>query len=288
MESLRPYSDLPTRIEPATTYSGVSTEEAYSLGSHPKCSTRVSMTKRKRGQKMSLLRRVMLFLATTVCVLQAVKLVDRRFFMTGAFGAASPASAALLPNALPEAQLYVDTPKRRGPTPTDLGLKERDDGLDLKVCGPAPNCFSTTPDDVAPEHFIEAWNPPSSKSAEEAWAEARSAVVEYKPGQQGIDGGGFKIVADDSRYLYAQFESLKKGYVDDLEIALGDRGLLVRSSSRVGYSDRGVNAKRLNALASCLREKGWNAPEITASTHPDYFALNAPSEQVPPSTAFRR
>ena len=51
------------------------------------------------------------------------------------------------------------------------------------------------------------------------------------------------------------FESLKNGYIDDLELAVVEGGakVLVRSSSRVGFLDFGVNAKRLNFLSSKLR-----------------------------------
>jgi len=50
----------------------------------------------------------------------------------------------------------------------------------------------------------------------------------------------------------------------------------VRSSSRLGYLDFGVNASRLNEISAKLRAQGWKAPEITAKTHPDYFAQNTP------------
>lgn len=64
----------------------------------------------------------------------------------------------------------------------------------------------------------------------------------YEPGQSNIDGGGFDIVTFDPKagYIYVQFESLKNGYIDDLELALvGDdkdkNAVQVRSSSRLGY-----------------------------------------------------
>ena len=37
-----------------------------------------------------------------------------------------------------------------------------------------------------------------------------------------------------------------------------------RSSSRVGDSDFGVNAKRVNYIAKGLREKGWTAAGVAA------------------------
>jgi len=55
----------------------------------------------------------------------------------------------------------------------------------------------------------------------------------------------------------------------------------VRSSSRVGATDFGVNAKRLNYIAAGLRKKGWRIEEITEKTHPDYFyAATDAADQV--------
>ena len=50
-----------------------------------------------------------------------------------------------------------------------------------------------------------------------------------------------------------------------------DGSIEVRSGSRVGQTDFGVNAKRLNFIAGELRPSGWTIDEITAKTHPDYF-----------------
>jgi uncharacterized protein (DUF1499 family) len=87
-------------------------------------------------------------------------------------------------------------------------------------------------------------------------------------------------------YLYAQFESLRQGYIDDVEFAIvpstnrapGDSGaleVLLRSSSRLGYLDFTVNAMRLNYVASRLRDKGWAAPAIDRKSHQDYFYQNS-------------
>jgi uncharacterized protein (DUF1499 family) len=43
-----------------------------------------------------------------------------------------------------------------------------------------------------------------------------------------------------------------------LEVLVGDDAVSVRSSSRVGDSDFGVNAKRLAYLAEGLKAKGWD------------------------------
>mmetsp|Transcript_7900 Transcript_7900/g.11685 ORF Transcript_7900/g.11685 Transcript_7900/m.11685 type:complete len:162 (+) Transcript_7900:111-596(+) len=150
----------------------------------------------------------------------------------------------------------------------------------LKPCGPAPNCFCST-DSIEddPEHNIPAWTWPADvKSKEEAFIQLQDVVNSYKPGQGNIDGGGFKIIKFDSSsgYLYAQFEALKNGYIDDVEFAAmgGDNIVQVRSSSRVGYLDFGVNAKRLNYIAKGLRAKGWDATGVDFKVHPDYAMQN--------------
>jgi uncharacterized protein (DUF1499 family) len=46
-------------------------------------------------------------------------------------------------------------------------------------------------------------------------------------------------------------------FVDDLNIEITDGKVQIRSQSRVGDSDFGVNKKRVSFLAAELKEKGW-------------------------------
>lgn len=59
-------------------------------------------------------------------------------------------------------------------------------------------------------------------------------------------------------YLHATAESRLFGFVDDLELALDPSGtsLQARSESRLGDSDLGVNARRLEALRLSLSPVG--------------------------------
>jgi uncharacterized protein (DUF1499 family) len=168
----------------------------------------------------------------------------------------------------------------------------------LKACTEdAPNCFSTTGNpELDADHLVAPWRPPVGYSADKAARDLEAVVGAYKPGQAGIDGGGFKIITSSTSgaemasealfYLYAQFESLRQGYIDDVEFAIvpstnrapGDSGaleVLLRSSSRLGYLDFTVNAMRLNYVASRLRDKGWAAPAIDRKSHQDYFYQNS-------------
>ena len=83
------------------------------------------------------------------------------------------------------------------------------------------------------------------KTVAGAFTDIRQAVDSYPPGQNGIDAGGAKVVAskspesaDDAAYLYVQFES-ERGYVDDLEFAVLNGVVNVRTSSRLGFPRAG-------------------------------------------------
>jgi uncharacterized protein (DUF1499 family) len=127
-----------------------------------------------------------------------------------------------------------------------------------------------------PDHSIPAWKWPAAYDQKRAFDELRGVIEAYPPGQNGVDGGGFEIQQFDngSGYMYVQFEALKNGYIDDFEAAALNGAMQVRSSSRVGYLDYGVNAKRLNYIAKELRAKGWEAEGVNFKTHRGYAAEN--------------
>ena len=66
------------------------------------------------------------------------------------------------------------------------------------------------------------------------------------------------IVTRRARYLHAEARSRIFGFVDDLELVLDDdrRTVHLRSASRVGYSDFGVNRERVEALRQTLARQG--------------------------------
>jgi len=202
-------------------------------------------------------------------------------FLGSIFFAASPLFPIVsnaFDNAIPEKLKYKDRPKQRGPTPPDLGIKERGDlGEGLKTCAPGANCFTTSGDTEFDRFYLLSPWVPKKGEEDKAIEIIASIVSEYPPGQNKIDGGGFSIIKSTPSYFYAQFESLKNTYIDDLEFAKAKDGtgrVLVRSSSRLGYLDYGVNALRLNWISERLRERGWTAEELTPTTHPDYFSQN--------------
>lgn len=163
-------------------------------------------------------------------------------------------------------------------------MKKRGDIMDCPVG--VSNCLSTNSLRKTGAK-IKPWMFKGKASADDAMRELREVVDAYPPGQSGIDGGGFKVIQAFNNYLYVQYESLKFGYIDDLEFLLlpaegssGTSGQVnVHSGSRVGEADFGVNAIRLNRLAEDLRVKGgWEITSVTQETNPRYWEPNCKTE----------
>jgi uncharacterized protein (DUF1499 family) len=74
-----------------------------------------------------------------------------------------------------------------------------------------------------------------------------------------------RVVRSESEpdlYLHAEFRSLIFRFVDDVELhrPLGSPEIAVRSASRVGGSDMGVNPRRVEALRELFVERGIVRP----------------------------
>ena len=69
---------------------------------------------------------------------------------------------------------------------------------------------------------------------------------------EGMDGA--KVVKSEPDYLYAQFTTRLMKYVDDVEFWFDPAAkvIQVRSASRVGRGDMGVNRKRIEAVRATL------------------------------------
>lgn len=67
-----------------------------------------------------------------------------------------------------------------------------------------------------------------------------------------------KVIEATDIYLYAEFHSLIFRFTDDVEFLVDEdsKQLNVRSASRVGYSDMGVNRKRVEAIFEQLSKTG--------------------------------
>jgi len=88
----------------------------------------------------------------------------------------------------------------------------------------------------------------------EEW-EVDSIEQPFKEVKEIIENAPRSVIVElDGDYLHAEVTSKWMKYVDDLEVSFvpESRRLLVRSESRVGESDLGVNQKRVDLLKSKL------------------------------------
>lgn len=114
----------------------------------------------------------------------------------------------------------------------------------LQPCPPGPHCVSS--DETRADRRIAALQ--ASGDAEAAWRGLRTYIVAL-PRTQVIDEG-----AD---YLHLTFTSRFFRFTDDVEFLLREAQgeIAMRSSSRLGYYDFGVNRERLESVRAALREQ---------------------------------
>ena len=91
------------------------------------------------------------------------------------------------------------------------------------------------------DHAVAALRLPDGPAAEN-WSQIVRVVTEL----------GGTVQTDTGSYLHATFVSRIFRFVDDLELRADGETIHVRSASRVGYSDLGVNRKRVEALRAKL------------------------------------
>jgi uncharacterized protein (DUF1499 family) len=122
-----------------------------------------------------------------------------------------------------------------GTRPGNLGITN---GM-LAPCPSTPNCVSSQSRD--PEHVVAALAYTSSPA--EAMAKLKR-IVQAMPRTL--------IVTETPAYLHAEFTSAIMRFVDDVEFSLDEstRSINMRSASRVGKSDLGVNRKRVEEIRS--------------------------------------
>jgi len=121
-----------------------------------------------------------------------------------------------------------------GQRPSTLGVI---DGH-LGGCPPTPNCVSSQSEDF---HYIA----PLTYTTDRGTALARLTNIIQAQSNSAI----IKATED---YIYSEFTSPIMGFVDDVEFyAPPDRAMIeVRSASRLGESDLGVNRQRIETIRS--------------------------------------
>ncbi len=135
----------------------------------------------------------------------------------------------------------------QGTAPNDLGVR---DGK-LKPPSSTENSVSSQAA-LYPDHPQRSYAdiaPLALKGDGPATLARIKAIVE------GMDGA--KVVKSEPGYLYAQFTTQLMKYVDDVEFWFDPaaNAIQVRSASRVGRGDMGVNRKRIEAVRAALEAR---------------------------------
>ncbi len=114
----------------------------------------------------------------------------------------------------------------------------------LSTCPDRPNCVSSEAQDA--KHSIEPFLLKGDPAA--AWDAIRDVVGSLPR---------CTIIKATDRYLHAECRSRLFGFVDDLELQLDQvsGAIAIRSASRIGYSDLGVNRRRVETLRQKLRKE---------------------------------
>ena len=113
----------------------------------------------------------------------------------------------------------------------------------LPACPSSPNCVSSQATDA--DHAIAPFK--IIGNVEEAWTALKKALISQSR----------TVITDETgNTLHAQATSLVFRFVDDIDAILDTDARLIhiRSASRTGYGDFGVNRKRVEMLRSQLQQ----------------------------------
>jgi uncharacterized protein (DUF1499 family) len=127
-----------------------------------------------------------------------------------------------------------------GEAPSGIGLHAGR----LAACPARPNCVSSTAADA--DHLVRPLQYASDPTAAMLLL---AEIVRREPGAT--------VVMQRPDYLHAEFASAVFGFVDDVEFhAVGNGRIDVRSASRLGYGDFGVNRRRVESLRAAFTAAG--------------------------------
>lgn len=107
----------------------------------------------------------------------------------------------------------------------------------LTPCPGKPNCVCSQ--DMDKDRYIEPFK--FIGSGPEAMKKIVSIIERMKRS---------KIIVNTGNYIHAEFSSSVFGFIDDVEFLLDEKNsvIQVRSGARTGYSDFGVNRRRVTAI----------------------------------------
>lgn len=132
----------------------------------------------------------------------------------------------------------------------------------FSACPARPSCVSSIAEG---EHYIDGLR----YVGDAAKAEAQLHQI--------VSDMGGDVQANQPGYIHAVFTTEKMRYRDDLELLIRPEGVIeVRSISRFGYRDFGVNAARVEKLRGLFMQK---APAPVPAAKPDSEDSEAPADE---------
>jgi uncharacterized protein (DUF1499 family) len=125
----------------------------------------------------------------------------------------------------------------------------------LAPCPDKPNCVCSEFDEAA-VHYIAPLDY-SGAPPEKAWGDILQIIKDL----------GGEVVAANDGYLAATFSSSLFGFVDDVECRLdaSNKRIQIRSASRVGHSDLGVNRKRVEAMTRLFDQRMSRSADVSGN-----------------------
>lgn len=112
----------------------------------------------------------------------------------------------------------------------------------LPPCPSSPNCVGSQETEAS--HHVDPL--PFAGDPAQAWARLQEIVLAMPRTQ---------LVEDDGDYLHVEFRSKLFRFVDDVQFVMDRKQSVieVRSASRLGHSDLGVNRRRMEQLQTAWR-----------------------------------
>ena len=120
----------------------------------------------------------------------------------------------------------------------------------LQPCPSSPNCVSTLAQDT--DHHM---TPLPYRIDRATSRRLLLAVINAMPRST--------LVVEEEHYLHFEFRSRVFGFVDDVEFVFDDEASLIqfRSASRTGYSDFGVNRRRMTTISEAYHKAPFDAAD---------------------------
>ncbi|MFX1478683.1 MAG: DUF1499 domain-containing protein [Promethearchaeota archaeon] len=113
----------------------------------------------------------------------------------------------------------------------------------FQPCPKSPNCVSTQSSDKMHKMIPLIY----SSTVAEAIEKIKNIIKTFKR---------TKLITETENYLHFEFRSATFKFVDDVEFYFDEKEKLIhfRSASRLGWSDMGVNKKRMKSISKLYSE----------------------------------